>query len=103
MKRAVSISLSVLLLYNAVGYYLLYLYASQQSRIAMVATIPEPALQVVKFNLALYNPVPDTEAEWVDEEWRQAAVLRGQRQLRIRYRHCRRGRSGFPRCQHESK
>lgn len=69
MKRAVSISLSVLLLYNAVGYYLLYLYASQQSRIAMVTAIPEPALQVVKFNLALYNPVPDTEAEWVDEEW----------------------------------
>ena len=68
MKRTAVIALIALLFYNAFGYYLLYLYGSRQARITTLDAIPECAMQVAKFKIALYASLPDTDFDYIDEE-----------------------------------
>jgi hypothetical protein len=68
VKQFFAILLLISLLYNAFGYYLLYLYGSGKVRIESTAQLPESALEVAKFKVALYTSVPDTEFENVDVE-----------------------------------
>ena len=68
MKRIVSITLLALLLYNAFGYYMLFAYASEQARIVSLQNLPESAFQVIKFNLALYTSVENSDFEYVNQE-----------------------------------
>jgi hypothetical protein len=68
VKRFIAILLLISLLYNAFGYYLLYLYGSGKTRIESAAQIPESELEVAKFKVALYTSTPDTEFEAVDVE-----------------------------------
>jgi type II secretory ATPase GspE/PulE/Tfp pilus assembly ATPase PilB-like protein len=68
MKRFASISLLALLLYNAFGYYLLFAYEREQARVMALQDMPESAFQVLKFNLAIYTSVQNTDFEYVNEE-----------------------------------
>ena len=68
MKRIAAISLLALLLYNAFGYYILFAYEREQARIVSVQDLPESAFQVLKFNLAIYTSVENTDFEYVNNE-----------------------------------
>jgi hypothetical protein len=67
MKRFGAILLLALVLYNAFGYYLLFAYQQEQARVIALQDMPESAFQVIKFNLAIYTSVPDTDFEYVNE------------------------------------
>jgi hypothetical protein len=68
VKHLTVISLLALLLYNAFGYQLLYLYEWERLRLDSLESIPESAMQVVKLNVSVYTPASDTEFEYVDKE-----------------------------------
>ena len=68
MKRIAAISLLALLLYNAFGYYLLFAYEREQERVSFLQDMPESAFQVLKFNVAVYTSVANTNFEYVNED-----------------------------------
>lgn len=57
-----------LVLYNAFGYYVLFAYEREQARVMTLQDLPESAFQVLKFNLAIYTSVQNTEFEYVNDE-----------------------------------
>ena len=68
MKKIVPVFLLALLLYNAFGYYALFAYSSEQARVMSLQNLPESAFQVIKFNVALYTSVENTDFEYVNQE-----------------------------------
>lgn len=66
MKRLPAFLLLVLVLYNAFGYYLFFAYQSRKEQIAFTKKLDEQqsAFGVLKFNLAIYSSVPETEFEY---------------------------------------
>ena len=71
MKRLAAIFLLGLLLYNTIGYHLLFAYERQQARDLAIRITPESHFKVIKIKVALYSSVKDTEFEFVDEELTQ--------------------------------
>ncbi len=68
MKRIAPVILLALLLYNAFGYYAYFAYSSEQARVMSLQNLPESAFQVIKFNVALYTSVENTDFEYVNQE-----------------------------------
>ena len=68
LKRFAPILLLALLLYNAFGYYLLFLYGIEKARID-ARFVSEHDLQVARFKIALYVSVEDTDFEYPDKEF----------------------------------
>lgn len=70
MKRTLTLLLLVLVLYNTFGYYFLFVLRFEQERAAFSQHMPtsESAFGVVKFNLAIYSSVPDSDYEYENRD-----------------------------------
>jgi hypothetical protein len=71
MKRKASLLLILImttaLVYNAVGYYLIYAFEKEQVWVNTMQNIPESDFKVIKLNASLYTFVEDTNMEYVNE------------------------------------
>lgn len=68
MKQLAAILFLALLLYNAFGYYIVFAYEREQARIVSLQDLPESAFEVLKFNLAIYTSVENTDFQYVNDE-----------------------------------
>jgi hypothetical protein len=68
VKKLIAILLLGLLLYNSFGYYLLFAYESEKERISFLSNMPESSFEVLKFKIAVYTSIADTEVEYVNED-----------------------------------
>jgi hypothetical protein len=60
----------VLVLYNTFGYYLFFVLKCEEERLAFSQQMPtsESAFEVVKYNLAIYSSVPDSDYEYENRD-----------------------------------
>jgi hypothetical protein len=69
VKRCNAILLLALLLYNAFGYYVLFAYQNEQIHLSALKELPDTDYNILKFNLAIYTSVADTDFEYFNEEF----------------------------------
>ncbi|MBL7816817.1 MAG: hypothetical protein JNL70_17480 [Saprospiraceae bacterium] len=63
-----TILLLTLILFNAFGYYSLFVYEKKQARFTELQNIADSDLQVIKMNVAIYTSVGDRDFEYLDKE-----------------------------------
>jgi hypothetical protein len=70
VKRLPALSLLVLVLYNTFGYYLFFAYQSKKEQVAFAKQLDEQSstFGVIKFNLAIYSSVPETDLEYENRD-----------------------------------
>ena len=71
MKKIASILLFTLLVvtlvYNALGYRMLFAFDQEQEWVTAMKKIPNPEFKVIQMNASLYTFAEDTELEYVNE------------------------------------
>jgi predicted O-linked N-acetylglucosamine transferase (SPINDLY family) len=65
VKRLPALSLLVLVLYNTYGHYFFFAYQSKKEQVAFTKQLDKQSstFGVIKFNLAIYSSVPETDLE----------------------------------------